>query len=631
MLLCGLLRQTRAIAAVGSTATAAAVLRRPFAMTPNIALAAGRSSIHTTSTACTGGGTGLQRSAARMARQLLARQLGAATAAAIKPTTTRNSSSNSDDDDSDGSDGSDRSDGNDSSDGRGSGSGGGRRAGGGDDRETVTHPPDALSVRFGSQTANFRVVEPYAIRDLKLDAAEHFGLPVNRVLLHDGSGNIWPSSLTASAIRSTGFPIYIKLARTQPAPDIADVMAVAEAAEAAAAKTATAAAAGLDAVTPLKRLVQPNMLQHTRPLTPPPPREPAADSKASEQTETKTRKQKRTQKVGDQTSQTGQTGQTDKTDRTAEDGEEDVEDVNIDSMYEADPNDTPETRAMKELKHKFQLRLKTLLRSIDARRLLVQTFAIDRKSQGAYMNGFVTGIKIRAHPDGEGMTRGLVERVISSSNLKVMEIVLPAFAHYCRQKEMIGANGQLLDESVRWAANLTQPHEWYPLARSLKRKVIVHVGPTNSGKTYHALKRMRESESGVYCGPLRLLAWEVHEKLLKQGCKCSLLTGQEQVAIDGSRHLSSTIEMLDLKTVVDVAVIDEMQMIGNAQRGDAWTRAFLGVPAREVHVCGDPSMVPIIEEMCSLTGEQVEIKTYKRLTPLKLSGALNSWKKIQKY
>ena len=50
-------------------------------------------------------------------------------------------------------------------------------------------------------------------------------------------------------------------------------------------------------------------------------------------------------------------------------------------------------------------------------------------------------------------------------------------------------------------------------ARQQRRKVIAHVGPTNSGKTYKALQSFMKAESGVYCGPLRLLAHEVYEKV----------------------------------------------------------------------------------------------------------------------
>lgn len=66
----------------------------------------------------------------------------------------------------------------------------------------------------------------------------------------------------------------------------------------------------------------------------------------------------------------------------------------------------------------------------------------------------------------------------------------------------------------------TPPHTntlRYPAARRFKRSIVCHVGPTNSGKTYEALERLRGAQNGVYCGPLRLLAWEVHEKLNAAG------------------------------------------------------------------------------------------------------------------
>lgn len=46
----------------------------------------------------------------------------------------------------------------------------------------------------------------------------------------------------------------------------------------------------------------------------------------------------------------------------------------------------------------------------------------------------------------------------------------------------------------------------------MKRKFIFHAGPTNSGKTHEALERFRSCKSGIYCGPLRLLASEVFQK-----------------------------------------------------------------------------------------------------------------------
>lgn len=107
---------------------------------------------------------------------------------------------------------------------------------------------------------------------------------------------------------------------------------------------------------------------------------------------------------------------------------------------------------------------------------------------------------------------------------------------------------------------MTQPHLWYPNAREKKRNVFLHVGPTNSGKTHNALKRLEASSSGVYCGPLRLLAREVAERLNKASVPCNLTTGQEREEIEGAKHSSVTVEMADVTTEYQCSVIDEIQM-----------------------------------------------------------------------
>ena len=45
---------------------------------------------------------------------------------------------------------------------------------------------------------------------------------------------------------------------------------------------------------------------------------------------------------------------------------------------------------------------------------------------------------------------------------------------------------------LRNVGDLTNPPNWYPEARALNRKIVFHAGPTNSGKTYHALERCAE-------------------------------------------------------------------------------------------------------------------------------------------
>ncbi|KAF2188299.1 P-loop containing nucleoside triphosphate hydrolase protein [Zopfia rhizophila CBS 207.26] len=175
-------------------------------------------------------------------------------------------------------------------------------------------------------------------------------------------------------------------------------------------------------------------------------------------------------------------------------------------------------------------------------------------------------------------------------------------------------------ENQRELADLRYPGEWYPATREITRTVHLHVGPTNSGKTYHALKRLEEAETGIYLGPLRLLAHEVYTRLNAKGKPCALVTGEEQRLPEGGHNMwSCTVEMAPLNNKLEVAVIDEIQMINHDDRGWAWTQAFLGIQAREVHLCGEERAVPIIRELCALIGDKVEVHKYERLSPLKVA------------
>lgn len=173
-------------------------------------------------------------------------------------------------------------------------------------------------------------------------------------------------------------------------------------------------------------------------------------------------------------------------------------------------------------------------------------------------------------------------------------------------------------ENQEKLADLRYPVEWYPATRAVQRKIVLHVGPTNSGKTYHALKRLEQADTGIYAGPLRLLAHEVYTRLNAKGKNCDLITGDERVVQEGggAQMKSCTVEMVPLNTDVDVAVVDEIQMIGHRERGWAWTQALLGLKAKEIHLCGEERSVPLIRELAASMGDKIEIHTYKRLSPL---------------
>ncbi|XP_052208534.1 ATP-dependent RNA helicase SUV3, mitochondrial isoform X2 [Diospyros lotus] len=178
--------------------------------------------------------------------------------------------------------------------------------------------------------------------------------------------------------------------------------------------------------------------------------------------------------------------------------------------------------------------------------------------------------------------------------------------------------------------DLTHPHTWYLNARRKKRNVVLHVGPTNSGKTHQALKQLESSSSGIYCGPLRLLAWEVAKRLNKAKVPCDLITGQEREEVDGAKHKAVTVEMADVAHDYDCAIVDEIQMIGCRTRGFSFTRALLGISASELHLCGDAAAVPLIQELLKVTGDNVMVQHYERLSPLvPLKVPLGSFANIQ--
>jgi len=155
-------------------------------------------------------------------------------------------------------------------------------------------------------------------------------------------------------------------------------------------------------------------------------------------------------------------------------------------------------------------------------------------------------------------------------------------------------------------------------ARRINRRIIYHMGPTNSGKTYHAIEALCQARNGCYLAPLRLLAGELYDTMNDKGVKTTLLTGEEVIETEGSTHYSSTIEMARFNEDFDCAVIDEIQMISDPQRGWAWTRALVNIFAHEVHICGDPSVLELIQTITDLCGDTLEIKNYERMTELRL-------------
>lgn len=186
-----------------------------------------------------------------------------------------------------------------------------------------------------------------------------------------------------------------------------------------------------------------------------------------------------------------------------------------------------------------------------------------------------------------------------------------------------------LDEALA----LAHPAEWHPMARQVHRKIIMHVGPTNSGKTYHALRALAGARYGCYAGPLRLLATEIFLRFnkgdiaplggdpsIKHPRVCNLLTGEDVKVLDEAAGLMScTVEMIPLTQKFDVVVIDEIQMLAHPERGNGWTQALVGLNAEEIHLCGEESAVKLVEDLVRPTGDELIVHRYERLTPLQMA------------
>jgi len=207
---------------------------------------------------------------------------------------------------------------------------------------------------------------------------------------------------------------------------------------------------------------------------------------------------------------------------------------------------------------------------------------------------------------------------------KVKRRIVYHFMEYIRPLKEKRRKEELLAKTIRDFKNL------FPLARLLKREIFFHVGPTNSGKTYEALKALEEADTGYYLAPLRLLALEGYENLKAKGVGVSLITGEEEIIDEESTHISSTIEMMNGSVDVDVCVIDEIQMISDRDRGWAWANALIGAPAKKVILTGSADVLDAVTELCEYLEEPLTVIHFERKNELKLLTQPTPIKEIEK-
>ncbi len=189
---------------------------------------------------------------------------------------------------------------------------------------------------------------------------------------------------------------------------------------------------------------------------------------------------------------------------------------------------------------------------------------------------------------------------------------------------------------TKQSINLAEYPASFEVARRMPRRFIALLGPTNSGKTHRAIEALAKAGSGVYLAPLRLLALENYERLQAAAphgkpLAVSLVTGEERRLAENATHVASTVEMLDTRTRVAVAVIDEIQMLADRDRGAAWTAAVCGAPADVVYLVGAPEARRAVEALADRLECPLEVHILKRKAPLSMeSGAVRKLRGLRR-
>ncbi len=152
-----------------------------------------------------------------------------------------------------------------------------------------------------------------------------------------------------------------------------------------------------------------------------------------------------------------------------------------------------------------------------------------------------------------------------------------------------------------------------------KNKITAVLGPTNTGKTFLAIETMLSFDTGMMGFPLRLLAREVYDKVIKKvdPNKVALITGEEKIIPANAKYYFCTVESMPIDKILEFVGIDEIQMCSDHERGHIFTDRLLNLRGEKLTMfMGSNSMRNIIEKL----EEDIEYIDRKRLSKLTYSG-----------
>jgi ATP-dependent RNA helicase SUPV3L1/SUV3 len=151
-------------------------------------------------------------------------------------------------------------------------------------------------------------------------------------------------------------------------------------------------------------------------------------------------------------------------------------------------------------------------------------------------------------------------------------------------------------------------------------RLVAVLGPTNTGKTHLAVERMLGHASGMIGLPLRLLAREIYDRIVKlRGPRAvALITGEEKIVPPRAVYFVCTVEAMPLSRPVEFLAIDEVQLCADPSRGHVFTQRLLHARGRsETMFLGSSAMEPLIRRL--LPG--VEIVSRERFSTLTYAGS----------
>ena len=159
----------------------------------------------------------------------------------------------------------------------------------------------------------------------------------------------------------------------------------------------------------------------------------------------------------------------------------------------------------------------------------------------------------------------------------------------------------------------------------IKNKINAVLGPTNTGKTHLAIETMLSFDSGMIGFPLRLLAREIYDKVIKKigSEKVALITGEEKKIPPDAKFFLCTVESMPIDKQLDFVGVDEIQMCADHERGHIFTERLLNMRGNKLTMfMGSNTIKNIISKL----NDDIEFIYRERFSKLSYSG----YKKISR-